>query len=81
MGDYYLAEQLAAKLGLTLGEIEEAQAYGLIRPVHKNGLAFYSSQQAYRLRMACLLRRKSGLSWAQVAGEMRRRPLYEVSSR
>ena len=79
MGDYYLAEQLASKLGLTLEEIEQAQARGLIQPLRKKGLVFYTSQHAYKLRAACLLRRKKGLSWEDAIAEVSKRPLYQVS--
>lgn len=81
MGDYYLPEQLASKLGLTLAELEQAQARGLIQPVRKNGLVFYSSQHAYKLRAASRLRREKGLSWDEAAAELRKRPLYQVASR
>lgn len=81
MGDYYSAKQLASKLGLTLEELERAQACGLISPVHKNGSVFYPSQHAYRLKAACQLRRKQRLSWEEAEAELSKRPLYHVSSR
>lgn len=81
MGDYYLPEQLASKLGLTLEELERAQARRLIQPVPKNGLLFYTSQHAYKLRAACRLRQQKGLSWDEAIGELAKRPLYQVSSR
>lgn len=81
MSDYYSAEQLANRLGLSLEELQQAQACGLIRPVRKNGSVFYSSHHAYRLKAACQLRRKQRLNWEEAAAELGKRPLYHVSSR
>lgn len=81
MGDYYLAEQLASKLGLGREELERAQARGLIRPVYKNGRLFYSSHQVYKLRAACRLREKQRLTWEEALDLLTHEPLYQVSSR
>ncbi len=81
MSDYYSANHLARKLGLTSEELEQAQRLGLIQPVQKNGFTYYSAQHAYRLRAACQLRRKHQWSWEQVLAELSKRPLYQVSSR
>lgn len=81
MGDYYLAEQLAKKLGLTMEKLEQAQERGLIQPIRKNGRAFFTSHHAYRLKAAASLMRKKGLSWEEATAQLGSRPLYQVSGR
>lgn len=81
MGDYYLPEQMARKLGITTEEVEKAQARRVIRPVYKNGLVFYSSHQVYRLKAACRLREKQRLNWDEALDVLGNRPLYQVASR
>jgi len=80
MGDYYRVEQVANKLGLTVQELKEAEAHGLIRPIPKDGVVYYNSHQVYRLKAACRLRQKKGWSWGEVADEFRKRPLYQVAT-
>jgi len=52
MADYYNSQQLAQMLGLAEATIVELQRDGFLQPTLKNGRSFFSSQQAYRLRVA-----------------------------
>ena len=52
MPDYYTSLQVAQKLGIAEATIAELQAKGSLQPTVKDGRAFFSSQQAHRLRVA-----------------------------
>jgi DNA-binding transcriptional MerR regulator len=66
MPDYLLAEMVAEKLGLPQQELESFEARGIIgRAVKKNGRAYYSSQDVYRLKGVLHFMRKKGLSLEQ----------------
>ena len=52
MPDYYTSLQLTQKLEIAEATIAELQAKGLLQPTVKDGRAFFSSQQAHRLRAA-----------------------------
>jgi hypothetical protein len=52
MADYYNLQQLARRLGIAEASIMELQEKGFLQPTVKNGKSFFSSQQAYRLRVA-----------------------------
>lgn len=79
MGDYFLAERLVARIGITLQQLEQARHVGLVQGVEKNGYVFYSAYQAYKLQAARNLMVKKGCSWEQAVAEVIRRPLYQVS--
>jgi len=61
MPDYFLPEHLAMKLGISLEELLQFEARGVIKGIPKNGRTYYSSQDAYRLRGVLHLMRKKGL--------------------
>ena len=50
MPEYFLAEHLAAKIGLSQEELRGFEARGVIRAVVKNGRTYYSSRDFYRLK-------------------------------
>jgi len=50
--DCYTSLQLTQKLEIAEATIAELQAKGLLQPTVKDGRAFFSSQQAHRLRAA-----------------------------
>ena len=79
MPDYFLADQLIARLGITALQLEQARLAGVVQPVEKNGYVFYSAYQAYKLQAAQKLM-ETGRTWEQALAEVRRRPLYQVSS-
>jgi DNA-binding transcriptional MerR regulator len=62
MPEYILAELLATKLGLSPEELRSFEAKGVIRPVAKNGRAYYSSRDWYRLKGVLHFMRDKGLS-------------------
>ena len=62
MPDYFLAEHLAAKLGLPLEQLADFEAQGVIRRTVKNGRTYYSSQDFYRLKGVLYFVRDKGLS-------------------
>jgi len=62
MPDFFLAEHLAAKLGLSQKELSDFEARGVIRRVAKNGHTYYSSQDFYRLKGVLHFMRNKGLS-------------------
>ncbi len=65
MPDYFLAEMLAAKLGVSEEELASFEARRVIRRVRKNGRTYYSSQDFYRLKAVLHFMRKQGLSLEQ----------------
>jgi DNA-binding transcriptional MerR regulator len=75
MPDYFLAEQLAAKLGLPVNELADFEARGVIKHVEKSGRTFYSSRDFYRLKGVLHFMRNKGFSLdkarAQVEGAVR----------
>jgi len=62
MADYFLAEQFAAKLGLSQEELMRFEAQGIIRGVAKNGRMYYSSRDLYRLKAILHLVNDKGLT-------------------
>ena len=62
MPEYFLAEQLAAKLGLSPEELRGFEAKGTIRAVVKNERTYYSSRDLYRLRGVLHLLRDKGFN-------------------
>ena len=52
MADYFNFQQLAQMLGIAEASITELQRKGFLQPTVKNGRSFFSSQQAFRLRVA-----------------------------
>ena len=78
MGDYYTAEQLCLKLGISERELEKLEARGFLQPVVKNGRRFYSAQQAYQLRAALQLVRKQKMSLEEAFMRLRDRRLFQV---
>ncbi|MFQ5816835.1 MAG: MerR family transcriptional regulator [Terriglobia bacterium] len=79
MGDYFLAQQLIARLGLTRQQLEKAEQAGYVQPVQKHGYVFYSAHQAYKLQAVRKLMEKKGYTWEQALAETIHRPLYQVS--
>lgn len=80
MGDYFLAQHLAARIGITPQQLELARRSGFVQAVQKNAYVFYSAGQAYKLQAARNLMDKKGCTWEQALVEMSRRPLYQVSN-
>jgi DNA-binding transcriptional MerR regulator len=76
MPDYFLREHFAAKLGVTEVELAQFEAEGLLRPVIKNGRAYISSRDLYRLKAVLHFMRRDGLSLQEA-----RRRLQELSHR
>lgn len=62
MPDFFLADHLAAKLGLSQEELADFEARGVIRRVVKNGHTYYSSQDFCRLKGVLHFMRNKGLS-------------------
>ena len=62
MADYYTAAQLTMKIGISEAEIAELESSGLLHPRLKDGRRFFSSHQAYQLRVALQLARKQKLT-------------------
>jgi DNA-binding transcriptional MerR regulator len=62
MPDYFRADQLAAKLELSLEELHNYEELGLIRGVRKRSFVFYSSSDFYRLRGLLHFMRDEGMS-------------------
>jgi DNA-binding transcriptional MerR regulator len=62
MPDYFRADQLAAKLGLSLEELHHYEELGLIRGIRKRSFVFYSSSDSYRLRGLLHFMRDEGMS-------------------
>ena len=52
MADYFNFQQVAQKCGIAKSTIAQLQSKGLLEPTIKKGMAFLSSQQVYRLRIA-----------------------------
>jgi DNA-binding transcriptional MerR regulator len=66
MPDYFLAEMLAAKLGVSQEELAAFEARGVIRRAVRNGRTYYSSQDCYRLKGVLHLMRDNGTSaWSK----------------
>jgi DNA-binding transcriptional MerR regulator len=70
MPDFFLAEHLAAKLGLLQKELSDFEARGVIRRVAKNGRTYYSSQDFYRLKGVLHFMRNKGLSVEAARGRV-----------
>lgn len=62
MADYYTHVQFALKVGITDAQIAELELKGLLHPKLKDGRRFFSSRQAYELRLALRLARKQKLT-------------------
>jgi len=77
MPEYFLAEHLAAKMGLSNEGLASFEAKGVIRAVVKNGRTYYSSRDFYRLKGVLHFMRDKGLSLeaarARVEGAARAR--------
>jgi DNA-binding transcriptional MerR regulator len=58
VADYYNPEQLAQKLGIAEDVLAELESKGLLQPKVKRGMRFFSSRQAYDLRVALRLAQK-----------------------
>ena len=65
MGDYLLANQLAAKCGLSEEEVRASEERGVIRGLTKNSYRYYSARDCYRLRGILRLMRDKGLPLAK----------------
>jgi DNA-binding transcriptional MerR regulator len=62
MPDYFRADQLAAKLKLTLDELKQYEELGLIHGVKKGSYVFYTSNDLYKLRGLLHFMRDEGMS-------------------
>lgn len=62
MPDYFLAEHLPKKLGVTADELADFERRGVIKAVSKNGRRYYSAQDWYRLKAVLHFIRAEGLS-------------------
>ena len=62
MPEYFLAEHLAARLGLSKEALASFEAKRAIRGVVKNGRTYYSSRDFYRLKGVLHFMRDKGLS-------------------
>ena len=62
MPEYFLAEHLAAKAGLSKEGLSSFEAKGVIRAVVKNGRTYYTSRDFYRLKGVLHFMRDKGLS-------------------
>jgi DNA-binding transcriptional MerR regulator len=62
MPEYFLAEHLAAKMGLSKEGLASFEAKGVVRAVVKNGRTYYSSRDFYRLKGVLHFMRDKGLS-------------------
>ena len=62
MPEFLLAQQLASKLELSLDELAQFEAQGILKPVSKNGRVYYSSRDFYLLKGVLHFMRTNGLS-------------------
>ena len=62
MPEYFLAEHLAAKMGLSKDGLASFEAKGVVRAVVKNRRTYYSSRDFYRLKGVLHFMRDKGLS-------------------
>jgi len=61
MPDYFLAEHLATKFGLSPEDLLGLETRGVIKGISKHGRTYYSSQDAYRLKGVLHLMHKKGI--------------------
>jgi DNA-binding transcriptional MerR regulator len=73
MADYYTPEQLAQRFKMTEDEIEQLQDQGLLEPTVKNGNIFFSSHQAYRLKVAIQWTQKKQIALAEALSQVEER--------
>lgn len=62
MPDYFRADQLAAKLDLSVDVLNEYEELGLIHGLKKGSFVFYTSKDFYKLRGLLHFMRDEGMS-------------------
>ena len=80
MADYYNFQQLSQMLGITEATITDLQKNGLLQFTVKNGRAFVSSQQAFRLRVAVRRARKERIELLEALSKVEERWLAQSSA-
>ncbi len=80
MADYYNFQQLSQMLGITETTIIDLQKKGLLQFTVKNGRAFLSSQQAYRLRVAVRRAHKDKIELFEALSRVEERWLAQSSA-
>jgi DNA-binding transcriptional MerR regulator len=73
MADYYNFQQLAQTLGISEASIKELQEKGLLQPTVEKGRSFFSSQQAYRLRVAVRWANKNKIDLVEALSKVEER--------
>jgi DNA-binding transcriptional MerR regulator len=80
MADYYTPAQLALKLGISKAQISELESKGLLHPKLKDGRRFFSSHQAYELRLALRLAHKQKLTLEKAFARVEDLRLFRVGT-
>jgi len=80
VADYYTPAQLALKLGIGESQISELESKGLLHPKLKDGRRFFSSHQAYELRLALRLARKQKLTLEKAFARVENLRLFRVGT-
>jgi DNA-binding transcriptional MerR regulator len=80
MPDYFLAEHVATKLGLSVRELLEFETRGVVRSTEKNGRIYYSCQDVYRLRGVLYFTRHKGLSLQEARARLASRSTLSSGS-
>ncbi len=80
MGDYFVKEHLASKVGLSVAEIDRLEGSGVIRPVVKGGQRYYSARDAYKARFVKFLLTERKMGWDEAVERASSQVLYDVSA-
>jgi DNA-binding transcriptional MerR regulator len=81
VADFLLAEHFASKLGLSEEEVASFQERGIIHPVRKNGLVYYSSREFWLLKAILNCMRNEGLAFEQARSRLMKARRQAVAER
>ncbi len=79
MADYYNIQQVAQKCGIAESTIAQLESKGLLEPTIKKGMAFLSSQQVYRLRIAVQRAKKERIDLQEALARVEQRWLAQAA--
>ncbi len=80
MADYFNFRQVAQKCGIAEGTIAQLERNGLLEPTIKKGMAFLSSQQVYRLRIAVQRAKKERIDLQEALAKVEKHWLAQVTA-
>ena len=80
MGYYFLKEQFAEKVRLTVGEIDRLEGAGVIRAEVKGSRRYYSARDVYRVRFVKFLLTQRKMGWDEAVEKASSQVLYDVSA-